>query len=60
MRYQELRLECLRLAEKNASNSTSYKEIVLAASLFYAFVTNGIENKDAVLANIVTGKTTLV
>ncbi len=47
MTDQELRLECLRLAEKNASNDRRSTEIVSAAADFYEFVTSQRQKLEA-------------
>ena len=47
MNDQELRLECLRLAEKNASNCPS-DAIVEKATAFYTFVTSQRQKIEAI------------
>lgn len=47
MTDQELRLECQRLAEKNASNDSLSRDIVAAAADFYEFVTSQRQKLEA-------------
>jgi len=47
MTDQELRLECLRLAESSSSNDRRSTEIVSAAADFYEFVTSQRQKLEA-------------